>query len=67
MCSDKNLLLLLYKIINILFNKLYLNFYKILLKGYSVIGGIKRCIRVNFGEENRARGGTVREVAQSPT
>ena len=49
------------------FNNLYFNFYKIILKGYQVVGGRKRCIWVDFGEENRARGGTVHEPAQTLT
>jgi len=36
----------LYKIIILILNKLYFNFYKILLKGYKVIGGRKRYILV---------------------
>jgi len=45
---------LLYKIVILVLNKLYFNFYKILLKGYEVIGDIEMYIVVYFDEEKRA-------------
>jgi hypothetical protein len=45
------------KHLHLVLDKLYFNFYRILLKGYKVIGDIKMYIVVYFGEEKRARAG----------
>jgi len=50
-----------YKVIVLIFDKTYLNFYKILFKGYKVIGGIKRYILVR----KRVREVALCEIYQS--